>query len=187
MSSIPICKFREPWCSARFGISFCLAPANCVCVRFRDSISLWIKLPCTALGVYFRHVQKPSTISGGTWFPPLNSIALVSIPNAVQGLSDFSHLIVVYYLHKILDDEVLWSASHPRGNPNWPRVGIFAQRKKDRPHKICVSICELLEVKGLTLKGRAVDAIDGTPVLDIKPHVKQFTPDSNQVRSGSPS
>jgi tRNA (adenine37-N6)-methyltransferase len=103
-------------------------------------------------------------------------------PECVQGLSDFSHLIVVYYLHKIPDEEVLWSASHPRGNPNWPRVGIFAQRKKDRPNKIGVSICELLEVKGLTLKVRALDAIDGTPVLDIKPYVKEFIPDSNQVR-----
>jgi tRNA (Thr-GGU) A37 N-methylase len=70
----------------------------------------------------------------------------------------------------------------PPGNPNWPRVGIFAQRKKDRPNKIGVSICELLEVKGLTLKVRALDAIDGTPVLDIKPYVKEFIPDSNQVR-----
>jgi hypothetical protein len=80
-------------------------------------------------------------------------------PECVQSLSDFSHLIVVFYLHKIPDEQVLRSASHPRGNPNWPRVGIFAQRKKNRLNKIGVSICELLEVKGLTLKVRALDAI----------------------------
>ena len=101
---------------------------------------------------------------------------------AVQGLSDFSHLLVVYYLDKVADEKVLWSAGHPRGNRDWPKVGIFAQRKKDRPNKIGVSICELLEVNGLTLKVKALDAIDRTPVLDIKPHVKEFNPKSDKVR-----
>jgi len=101
---------------------------------------------------------------------------------AVQGLSDYSHLLVVYYLDKVADEKVLWSAGHPRGNKDWPRVGIFAQRKKDRPNKIGVSICELLEVNGLTLKVKALDAIDRTPVLDIKPHVKEFNPKADKVR-----
>lgn len=103
-------------------------------------------------------------------------------PESVQGLTDYSHLLVVYYLDKVPDDKVLWSAGHPRGNKDWPKVGIFAQRKKDRPNKIGVSICELLEVNGLTLKVKALDAIDGTPVLDIKPHVKEFVPDPGKVR-----
>ena len=83
---------------------------------------------------------------------------------AVQGLTDYSHLLVVYYLDKVPDERVLWSAGHPRGNKDWPKVGIFAQRKKDRPNKIGVSICELLEINGLTLKVKALDAIDGTPL-----------------------
>jgi tRNA-Thr(GGU) m(6)t(6)A37 methyltransferase TsaA len=103
-------------------------------------------------------------------------------PEAVQGLIEFSHLLVVYYFDKVPDEKVLWTAGHPRGNKDWPKVGIFAQRKKDRPNKIGVSICELLEVNGLTLKVKALDAIDGTPILDIKPHVKEFNPDSNKVR-----
>lgn len=103
-------------------------------------------------------------------------------PDSLLGLAEFSHILVVYYLHKIDEAKVLWSAGHPRGNPDWPKAGIFAQRKKDRPNKIGVSICDLLEVKGLSVKVRALDAIDGTPVLDIKPHVKEFMPDSSQVR-----
>jgi tRNA-Thr(GGU) m(6)t(6)A37 methyltransferase TsaA len=103
-------------------------------------------------------------------------------PESVQGLRDYSHILVVYYLNKVGDEKVLWSAGHPRGNPDWPKVGIFAQRKKDRPNKIGVSICELLEVNGLTLKVKALDAIDGTPILDIKPHVKEFVPESDKVR-----
>jgi len=101
---------------------------------------------------------------------------------SVQGLTDYSHLLVVYYLDKVPDEKVLWFAGHPRGNKEWPKVGIFAQRKKDRPNKIGVSICELLEVDGLTLKVRALDAIDGTPILDIKPHVKEFNPEAGKVR-----
>jgi tRNA-Thr(GGU) m(6)t(6)A37 methyltransferase TsaA len=119
------------------------------------------------------------------WGSTISTIELDSSlfgPESVQGLSDYSHILVVYYLDKVPDDKVLWTAGHPRGNPDWPRVGIFAQRKKDRPNKIGVSICQLLEVNGLNLKVRALDAIDGTPVLDIKPHVKEFIPESNTVR-----
>jgi tRNA (adenine37-N6)-methyltransferase len=119
------------------------------------------------------------------WGNTISTIELDSstfTPDAVQGLTDFSHLLVVYYLDKVPDETVLWSAGHPRGNNGWPRVGIFAQRKKDRPNKIGVSICELLEVNGLTLKVKALDAIEGTPILDIKPHVKEFNPDSSKVR-----
>ena len=68
------------------------------------------------------------------------------------------------------------SARHPRGNLAWPQVGVFAQRAKGRPNRIGVSVCELLAVHHITLFVRALDAIDGTPVLDIKPYMAQFAP-----------
>ena len=55
-------------------------------------------------------------------------------------------------------------------------VGIFAQRGKDRPNRIGVTVCSLLGVDGLTLRVRGLDAIDGTPVLDIKPVMRGFLP-----------
>ncbi|HSS95819.1 MAG TPA: SAM-dependent methyltransferase [Terriglobales bacterium] len=119
------------------------------------------------------------------WGNTISTIELDSslfTPDAVQGLTDYSHLLVVYYFDKVPDEKVLWSSGHPRGNKDWPKVGIFAQRKKDRPNKIGVSICELLEVNGLSVKVKALDAIDGTPILDIKPHVKEFIPDAGKVR-----
>lgn len=103
-------------------------------------------------------------------------------PESVLGLDAFSHILVVYHFHGVADDSVVTTASHPRGNPEWPRVGIFAQRKKDRPNKLGVSICELLEVSGLNLRVKALDAIEGTPVLDIKPYVQEFEPDRARVR-----
>jgi len=101
---------------------------------------------------------------------------------SLLGLSEFSHLLVVFHLDRISEDTVLRTAAHPRGNPRWPRVGIFAQRKKNRPNRLGVSVCELLGVDGLTLKVKALDAIEGTPVLDIKPHVREFVPDPALVR-----
>lgn len=59
---------------------------------------------------------------------------------------------------------------------DWPLVGIFAQRAKGRPNRLGVTTCELLSVDGLSLQVRGLDAIDGTPVLDIKPYVLEFAP-----------
>lgn len=58
-------------------------------------------------------------------------------------------------------------------------MGVFAQRAKGRPNRIGVCVCELVRVDALTVTVRALDAIDGSPVLDIKPHMKEFAPRGN--------
>ncbi len=98
--------------------------------------------------------------------------------DATAGLEDFSHIEVVYLFHLVDADDVHTGARHPRGRRDWPLVGILAQRAKARPNRIGVSVCELLEVDGLTLRVRGLDAIDGTPVLDVKPYVQAFAPRS---------
>ena len=95
---------------------------------------------------------------------------------ALMGLETFSHAEVVYVFDKVTDDQVVTGARHPRGNPEWPRVGIFAQRGKNRPNRIGVTVCEILTVNGRVLEVRGLDAIDGTPVLDIKPVMSGFAP-----------
>lgn len=94
---------------------------------------------------------------------------------ALQGLDAFSHAVVVFVF-----DRATWDGGpvlrRPRGNPGWPEVGIFAQRAKDRPNRLGVSTCRILEVDGTTLRVAGLDAIDGTPVLDIKPHMDGFGP-----------
>lgn len=131
-------------------------------------------------------VRSPRTeVTDDFWGSVISVVELDSTrftPESVLGLTDFSHILVVFYLDRIADSGVVTAANHPRGNPDWPRVGIFAQRKKDRPNKLGVSICELLEVNGLKLKVKALDAIEGTPVLDIKPYVREFEPDPARVR-----
>jgi tRNA-Thr(GGU) m(6)t(6)A37 methyltransferase TsaA len=97
-------------------------------------------------------------------------------PDALTGLEAFSHVEVVFHFNRVRPESVSWSARHPRGRADWPAVGIFAQRGKDRPNRIGVTVCRLLRVNGLILSVRGLDAIDGTPVLDIKPVMKGFLP-----------
>ena len=73
-------------------------------------------------------------------------------------------------------EKVETGARHPRGNADWPLVGIFAQRGKNRPNRIGVSRCRLLRTDGLDLHVQGLDAVDGTPVLDIKPYMAEFGP-----------
>jgi tRNA (adenine37-N6)-methyltransferase len=95
---------------------------------------------------------------------------------ATAGLSDFSHIEVVYHFDRVPDDEIQTGARHPRGRADWPKVGILAQRGKGRPNRIGICVCSLVRVAGLTLHVRGLDAIDGTPVLDIKPVMTGFLP-----------
>ncbi|SNS10760.1 tRNA-Thr(GGU) m(6)t(6)A37 methyltransferase TsaA [Geodermatophilus saharensis] len=97
-------------------------------------------------------------------------------PDALRGLEEFSHVEVVYLFDRVDPGAVQTGARRPRGNPDWPEVGIFAQRGKGRPNRIGVTVCRLLGVDGLTLTVQALDAVDGTPVLDVKPYMAEFGP-----------
>jgi len=96
--------------------------------------------------------------------------------DALLGLSDFSHAEILFYLHQIDPANIATADRHPRNNPNWPKVGIFAQRAKNRPNQLAATICKILRIDGPVLHVAGLDAIDGTPVLDIKPWVKEFAP-----------
>lgn len=97
-------------------------------------------------------------------------------PDALAGLDAFSHAEIVFLFDRIGDADVTTGARHPRGNPHWPKVGIFAQRGRNRPNRLGVSVCRVIGVDGATLHVEGLDAIDGTPVLDIKPVMTGFQP-----------
>ena len=104
-----------------------------------------------------------------TLFPPLDE-------RSVAGLGEFSHVEVVYLFDRVDPDGVCLHSRHPRGNPEWPEVGILAQRAKDRPNRIGLCTCELIAVEGASIVVRGLDAVDGTPVLDVKPYLVEFAP-----------
>lgn len=102
-------------------------------------------------------------------------------PDALVGLDAFSHVEVLFFFHGVDPARIVTGARHPRNNPDWPAVGIFAQRGKNRPNRIGSTICRILRVDGAKLFVQALDAIDGTPVLDLKPVMTEFLP-REQVR-----
>jgi tRNA-Thr(GGU) m(6)t(6)A37 methyltransferase TsaA len=114
------------------------------------------------------------------WSVVVSEIRLAeSIPvSALTGINEFSHLEIIYIFHKV-DTENILTVEHPRENKNYPAVGIFAQRKKNRPNRIGLTTVELVKVDGKTLTVRNLDAIDGTPIIDIKPVMKEFMPQGN--------
>lgn len=97
-------------------------------------------------------------------------------PDATLGLSDYSHIVVVFHMHKVPAAKVETGARHPRERTDWPKSGIFAQPARSRPNRIGVTAVELMSIDGLTLRVRGLDAIDGSPVLDIKPYISGFAP-----------
>ncbi len=101
--------------------------------------------------------------------------------DALQGLADFSHVEVLFVFHEVDSSRIVTGARHPRNNKSWPAVGIFAQRGKNRPNRIGSTICRLVRVEDTKLYVAELDAIDGTPVLDIKPVMAEFLP-RQQVR-----
>lgn len=95
---------------------------------------------------------------------------------SLAGLSDFSHIEVVYVFDRVPEDAVQTTARHPRNREDWPLVGIFGQRGKRRPNRLGVSRCRLVAVVDTALVVADLDAVDGTPVLDIKPWMTEFGP-----------
>jgi tRNA-Thr(GGU) m(6)t(6)A37 methyltransferase TsaA len=94
--------------------------------------------------------------------------------DSIDGIESFSHLEILYHFHK--SDKEFIGSEHPRGDKKYPKVGIFAQRKKDRPNHIGSTIVNLIRKDGKRLIVSNLDAINGTPILDIKPVFKEYLP-----------
>jgi tRNA (Thr-GGU) A37 N-methylase len=97
-------------------------------------------------------------------------------PDALTGLAEFSHVEVIFFLDRVPESTIVTGTRHPRGRVDWPVVGIFAQRGRNRPNRLGASICKILAVNGLVVEVEGLDAIDGTPILDIKPVLRGFLP-----------
>ena len=132
-----------------------------------------MKITLTPIG----YVSSPrDDISDDFWGDVEARIDLIpAFPaDGLAGIEEFSHVEVVYYFDRVVDEQVARGARHPRGNKAWPKVGIFAQRGKDRPNKLGVSVARLVSRQGNQLVVRGLDAINGTPVLDLKPVMHEF-------------
>jgi tRNA-Thr(GGU) m(6)t(6)A37 methyltransferase TsaA len=92
----------------------------------------------------------------------------------LRGLEQFSHLIVLFCMHQATFHSTTDLVRRPRGRADMPELGIFAQRARHRPNPIGITAVELIAIAGNVVKVKGLDAIDGTPVLDLKPYVPVF-------------
>jgi tRNA-Thr(GGU) m(6)t(6)A37 methyltransferase TsaA len=114
----------------------------------------------------------------GDWNGQVSEIRLdPALPEeSLAGLEAFSHAEIIFQFHLVGEKEIVMGARHPRENPDWPEVGILAQRARLRPNRLGLTAVCILRIEGRSLFVEGLDAIDGTPVLDIKPVMQEFLP-----------
>jgi len=88
---------------------------------------------------------------------------------ALEGVEEFSHIFVLFWLHEMSDEDRRVMKVHPRGRSDMPLLGIFATRSPHRPNPIGLTRVKVLNVEANVVTVQGLDAFDGTPVLDIKP------------------
>lgn len=102
----------------------------------------------------------------------------------LDGIEEFSHILVLYWSHLTSQSDRTLTKAHPMGRKDLPEVGIFATCSPARPNPICVSAVPLLERKGNIVKVKGLDAVDGSPVVDLKPYIPSYYA-VNKVRVGN--
>lgn len=144
---------------------------------FTKSIAPESDIPRTSYSVEpIGHVESPvAEMVDEKWGDVVSRIVLLpAFRSGIRGIEEFSHVLVVTLLHRAAFDSSRHLVRRPRGLPTMPEVGIFSQRAKDRPNPLGITGVRLIACAddGITVRG--LDAIDGTPVLDIKPYVPHF-------------
>jgi len=122
------------------------------------------------IGVIINDTKEPS--KPGCEVGTVSRIELEpSLRKFTEGLEEFSHIMVVFWMHKLSRERDIPARVHPRGRQDLPLVGLFATRSPYRPNPVGISIVQLLNCHETTLTVETLDAIDGTPVIDIKPYL----------------
>lgn len=93
---------------------------------------------------------------------------------ALDGIEQYSHIIVIFAFHRVPEEERTTGKLHPRGDLSRPLTGVLATRSQLRPSGVGVSVVRLLRRRHNVLRVSGLDAIDGTPVLDIKPYYPNY-------------
>ena len=119
-----------------------------------------------------------TTIEDDNWGDVISIIELdASLPEeALFEIESFSHAEIIYHFHLVPDSKIESGSRHPRNNTDWPKVGILSQRGKNRPNRLGATLVNILRREGRHLEVQGLDAIDGTPILDIKPVMREFLP-----------
>jgi tRNA-Thr(GGU) m(6)t(6)A37 methyltransferase TsaA len=129
-------------------------------------------MECTFIGTVKSPISEPVDTN---WGEVESEIVLKpEYAPGLLGLEGFSHLLVLTFLHEVKFIPEKHLRRHPQEREDMPLLGIFAQRARHRPNRIGVTAVEIVEVTDNSVKVRALDAIDGTPIIDIKPYVPLY-------------
>ena len=124
------------------------------------------------IGIVRNEVKEPRR---GGWEEVASEVVIEEgLEECLEGLEEFSHILVVFWMHKVPVEPRPVAKIHPQGRADLPLVGLFATRSPYRPNPIGVRVARLVERKGNVLRVVGLDAIDGTPVLDIKPYLPPY-------------
>ena len=127
-----------------------------------------MKIELKAIGSVVSPVKEPVDEN---WGEVVSEIVLEKkYADGLIGLEDFSHAVITYFMHLATDKNRVQITRRPQGRDDMPFVGIFSQRAKRRPNPVGVTAVKIIKVENNVLKIQGLDAIDGTPVLDIKPY-----------------
>jgi len=127
-----------------------------------------------AIGTVRNKVKQAPGPNYNWWGIASEIVVNTRLTEALDGLEEFSHIIVLYWMHQVVHSDELSLKVYPRGKPELPIVGFFATRSPNRPNPIGKATVRLLERQGNILKVEGLDATDGTPVIDIKPYIPGY-------------
>ena len=128
-----------------------------------------MKINLTPIGFVKNSIKEPKRED---WQTVTSEIIInEDLKEALSRIDEFSHIIVIYWMHKVPPSQRSVIKVHPKANPDLPLVGVFASRSPARPNPIGITTVKLLERRDNVLKVIGLDAIDGTPVLDVKPYI----------------
>jgi len=127
-----------------------------------------------AIGIVRNEVKERPPFRRDWWVEIVSEVVIdSSLTEALDGLEEFSHIIVLYWMHRLASDEVPLKVC-PKGRKELPPVGLFASRAPHRPNRIGKATVKLLRRQGNILRVKGLDALDGTPVIDIKPYIPGY-------------
>jgi tRNA-Thr(GGU) m(6)t(6)A37 methyltransferase TsaA len=121
---------------------------------------------------YVRNTRR--VVEDDHWDGIVSEIVIEIGEEALQGIEDFSHAEIIFYFDQVDESKIVTGARHPRNNAEWPKVGILAQRGKNRPNRIGLTTVTVLRREKNALFVTGLDAVDSTPILDIKPVLREF-------------
>ena len=130
------------------------------------------RLTLKPIGIVRNEIKRPVRQS---WEKVVSDIVVdESLSEALDNLEEFSHIIVLYWMHQASAKGQPPTKVHPRSRRELPLIGLFASRSPNRPNPVGTAIVRLLQRRGNILKVQGLDAIDGTPVIDIKPYIPGY-------------